>query len=104
MCQNFGMDRNSVIEKLREHAPELRQAGLAHVRVFGSTARGDRTEGSDVDLLVEFDAGMRQTLVTVGSLQTRLSEILAAPVDLSAAAWMREPARSRAVEEAILAF
>ena len=98
------MDRNTVIAKLREHAPELRAAGLSHVRLFGSTARGDNGEGSDVDLLVEFDIARRQTLVSVGSLQTRLSEILSARVDLSAAEWMREPTRSRAVEEAILAF
>lgn len=98
------MDRNTVISKLREHAPELRAAGLTHVRVFGSTARGDSGEGSDVDLLVEFDVRKRQTLVSVGSLRTRLSEILSVPVDLSSASWMREPARSRTMEEAILAF
>lgn len=104
MCQNLGMDRSLVIAKLREHAPELRAAGLKHVRLFGSTARGESSERSDVDLLVEFDGVKRQTLVSVGSLQARLSEILSIPVDLSSEDWMREPVRSRAVEEAILAF
>ena len=52
MCQNLPMDRRVVIARLREHAPELKAAGLMHVRVFGSTARDDRSTNSDVDLLV----------------------------------------------------
>jgi predicted nucleotidyltransferase len=104
LCQNFPMDRTAVIAKLREHAPELQAAGLMHVRVFGSTARAESNDASDVDLLVDFDPARRQTLVTVGSLQSRLSELLNARVDLSATEWMREPVRTRAVAEAILAF
>jgi uncharacterized protein len=98
------MDRSTVLEMLRDHEPELRAAGLLHVRVFGSTARGENRPGSDVDLLVEFDPAKRQTLVTVGSLQTRLSEMLNARVDLSAPEWLRDGVRSRAANEAILAF
>ena len=98
------MDRQAVIARLREHAPELQAAGLLHVRVYGSTARGENSPGSDVDLLVEFDPDKRQTLVSVGSLQSRLSELLHAQVDLSAAEWMREPVRTQAIKEAVLAF
>lgn len=98
------MDRQAVIARLREHAPELKAAGLMHVRVYGSTVRGESSPDSDVDLLVEFDPGKRQTLVSVGNLQSRLSELLDVRVDLSAAEWMREPARSQAIKEAVLAF
>jgi uncharacterized protein len=98
------MDRSAVLERLREHAPELRAAGLLHIRVFGSTARGESGPSSDVDLLVDFDPAKPQTLVTVGNLQSRLSDLLDAPVDLSAAEWLRERIRSRALNEAILAF
>jgi hypothetical protein len=63
------MDQMAVIARLREHAPELQAAGLMHVRVFGSTARGENSEDLDVDLLVEFDPARQQTLVSVGSLQ-----------------------------------
>ena len=98
------MEQDVVLLKLREHEPELRAAGLTHIRVFGSTARGETLEGSDVDLLVEFDPARPQTLVTVGSLQSRLADILQVKVDVSAAEWMREPVRSRALREAVLAF
>ena len=98
------MERRLVIERLREHAAELQAAGVVHLRLFGSTARDEASDNSDVDLLVEFDDSRRQTLVTVGHLQNRLTEILESRVDLSASEWMREPIRSHAAREAILAF
>jgi predicted nucleotidyltransferase len=44
------------------------------------------------------------TLVSVGRLETRLRDILGVKVDLSSADWMREPVRTRAIREAVLAF
>ena len=98
------MDRSDVIQTLREHERELKEAGIVHLRLFGSVARDEGSPHSDVDLLAEFDKSKRLTLVVVGSLQSRLSELLGADVDLSSAEWMREPVRSRALREAIVAF
>jgi predicted nucleotidyltransferase len=98
------MDRFYVIQTLRQHENELKQAGIVHLLLFGSLARDEGSRDSDVDLLAEFDESKRLTLVTIGSLQSRLSEWLGAPGDLSSAEWMREPVRSRALSEAILAF
>ena len=49
------MDRRQVISKLREHRDELTAAGIVHLRVFGSVARGEANDSSDVDLIAEFD-------------------------------------------------
>jgi predicted nucleotidyltransferase len=54
--------------------------GARNVRVFGSTARGGATESSDVDFLVELDAG-RSLLDQVG-LQQELEELLGSDVDV----------------------
>jgi predicted nucleotidyltransferase len=59
---------------------------------------------SDVDLLADFDKSKRMTLVKVGSLQSRLSAMLGARVDLSSTEWMREPVKSKALREAVIAF
>ena len=98
------MDRAYVIRTLRQHEKELKDAGILHLRLFGSVARDESSAHSDVDLLAEFDRSRRLSLVKVGSLQIRLSELLGAQVDLSSADWMREPIRSRALREAVLAF
>jgi uncharacterized protein len=98
------MDKDRIIVILREHAPELRAAGLVHLRVFGSVARGEATPQSDVDLLADFDRSKRLTLLTVGSLERRLGDLLGLKVDLSAAEWMKEPVRRQALREAVIAF
>jgi predicted nucleotidyltransferase len=98
------MDKGQVIQTLRAHRDELRAAGVVHLSIFGSVARGDASEQSDVDLIADFDKSRRLTLVKIGSLQHRLSELLGAEVELSSADWMREPVRSKALREAVLAF
>ncbi|MFZ0286449.1 MAG: nucleotidyltransferase domain-containing protein [Terriglobales bacterium] len=98
------MDRHYVIGLLREHEPELKSYGVVHLRILGSVARGDASPFSDVDLMADFDKSKRMTLVKIGSLQNRLADLLGAPVELSSSEWMREPVRSRALREAVLAF
>jgi uncharacterized protein len=48
--------------------------GASNVRVFGSVARGEDTETSDIDLLVDLPA--RQTLLTLAGLAEELSDAL----------------------------
>lgn len=93
-----------MIKTLRQHRDELRAAGVAHLSVFGSVARGDAWGKSDVDLLADFDEPERLTLVKIGSLEHRLSEWLGVEVELSSAEWMLEPVRSKAIREAVGAF
>jgi uncharacterized protein len=104
ICQSFGMDKEHVIFILRQRAPELKEAGLVHLRLFGSVARGDASPQSDVDLMADFDKSRRVTLVTVGGLQSRLTDLLGVNVDLSSEDWMKESVRKQALQEAVLAF
>ncbi len=104
VAQNMGMDKRAVIEILRHHESELKAAGIIHIRVFGSVARDQASSKSDVDLLADFDKARRMTLLDVGSLQSRLSTLLGEQVDLSSPEWMREPIRSKALDEAVIAF
>jgi len=98
------MDKEVILATLRKHAPELKAAGLAHLRVFGSVVRGEASSQSDIDLLADFEPSSPITLVTMGSLQSRLADLLGANVDLSSADWMKDPVRNEALQEAVLAF
>jgi predicted nucleotidyltransferase len=51
------MQRDEVIEKLKQHEAELRQLGVEHLYLFGSTARGEAREDSDVDLFFDHPLG-----------------------------------------------
>jgi len=98
------MDNATVVRTLRMHEPELRAAGIVHLRLFGSVARGEATAGSDIDLMADFDRSKRLTLVKLGNAHSLLSNILGAKVDLSLSSSMKENVRDRAMREAILAF
>jgi predicted nucleotidyltransferase len=71
-----------VVEILRAHESELREAGVRHLSVFGSVARGDAEAASDVDLAAEFDPGARMDLFRLTALERRIAELLARRVDL----------------------
>jgi hypothetical protein len=98
------MDKQLVIETLRQHEQELRAAGIVHLRLFGSVARGTTSLQSDIDLMADIDRGKRLTLIGMARLENRLSDLLGARVDLSPVDTMKEAVRARAVSEAILAF
>jgi predicted nucleotidyltransferase len=76
-----GMERSVVTRRLREHAPELRRAGVASLCMFGSTARGQAKPDSDVDLFFEYD-DPRFSLVELVRVKRRIAEILGVDADL----------------------
>jgi uncharacterized protein len=73
---------DKIIAVLCAHDSELRLAGIRHLSLFGSVARGDVAESSDIDLAVELEPAAHVGLFRLVGLQRRLSEILGRPVDL----------------------
>ncbi|MBA2357075.1 MAG: helix-turn-helix domain-containing protein [Actinobacteria bacterium] len=71
--------------KLRQRRPALleaiRRRGANNARIFGSVARGEDRDGSDVDLLVELSP--ERSLVDLAGLQMEISQILGEPVDVA---------------------
>ena len=98
------MERDRVIAKLREHEPELKAAGIVHLRLHGSVARREASETSDVDLIAEFDATKPLSLLDMVGLENRLADLLGVAVDLSPAKMLKEPIREKAACEAVFAF
>jgi uncharacterized protein len=98
------MDTNSILQALRSHEPELKAAGIVHLRLFGSVARGESSSSSDVDLMAELDRSKHLTLLNLVRLENRLTDILGVKADLALLDTMKEPVRLRASREAILAF
>lgn len=48
------LTKNIILEELKSHRQELRSCGVKRIGLFGSFARGEQTEMSDIDFLVEF--------------------------------------------------
>src|SRR3954453_11919108 len=75
------MDRQGILERLKAEAPGLRKKyGFRSLAVFGSMARGDDHEGSDVDILVRFEG--KATFDNFMGLKLDLEDLLGRRVDL----------------------
>lgn len=79
----------------------LARYGARNPRVFGSVARGDAAQGSDLDLLVDLDASGGNPLLRVAGLSEELSELLGLRVDVVTDDLLREPVSASAHADAV---
>jgi predicted nucleotidyltransferase len=75
------MDRAEAIAKLKEHEAELKQLGVQHLFLFGSTARGQGRPDSDVDLFFDYERGAL-SLFDVMDVGERTTSILGCKADV----------------------
>lgn len=76
------------------------RCGVTELSVFGSAARGELRDDSDIDLLAEFDEGRSVTLFTLIDLQTELAALLGRAVDLVPKRGLKPLVRERVITEA----
>jgi predicted nucleotidyltransferase len=95
-----GRGINKLLQDKREDILRLARARKAYnVRVFGSVARGEATEDSDVDFLVRFEPDY--TLWDHIGLVQDLVELLGCEVDVSTDDTLQERIRERVLREAV---
>jgi hypothetical protein len=89
-------------EILPQHREAIRQlvsqAGMANPRVFGSVVRGEDTEDSDLDILV--DPAPRASLLDMAGLQLEIEQLVAVKVDLRTPAEIHPKFRDKVLAEA----
>ena len=74
------MTRDEIVARIKETAPALRAEGVTRLAIFGSRARGDAREDSDLDVLIDVDdkrfsglnlVGVEQIIEQATGLQTQ---------------------------------
>ena len=94
------MDRNGVISALRANESELRRLGVLSLSLFGSIARGEGNNGSDIDIAIKLDPAKTphglQYLNRIDEIEERLQALLGRHVDA-----ISEPARKPRFQEQI---
>src|SRR4051794_19073662 len=94
------MNRLAILDRLNAEAPALRQKyGVRSLAVFGSMARGDDREGSDVDILVTFEGPA--TFRGFMGLKLDLEDLLGRPVDLGTLDTLRPEMRAEVEKDLI---
>jgi predicted nucleotidyltransferase len=88
---------------LREYRADILALAVRHgaynVRVFGSVARGDANEASDIDFLVDFEPG--RSLFDLGGLLMDLRALLGRDVDVVTPRGLKPRIRERVLREAV---
>ncbi len=94
------MNRAMILDLLNQHRDQIKeQFGAKHLALFGSAARDEMRENSDVDVLVEFEGPA--TFDGYIGLQTYLERLFGTKVDLATDA-MIKPRLRRHIEKDLL--
>lgn len=72
--EHKSINKHEIIDRLIERREELQSQGIISLALFGSVARGDDTQDSDVDIVIELSKPM--SLFGLSDLRQQLKEIL----------------------------
>ena len=97
------MDRGEAMARLTAHNPELKQLGIEHLFLFGSTARGEAREDSDVDLFFDLPKGSIG-LYELMDVQAVASRVLGRKADIMTRRSLHRVLRDRIEASALQVF
>jgi hypothetical protein len=97
------MQRDEVIARLKQHEAELRRLGVERLYLFGSTARGEAREDSDVDLFFDYERG-KLGLFELMDVKEETSRILGRKADIMTRDSLHKVLRSRIEASALQVF
>ena len=97
------MQRDEVIAKLKQHEADLRRLGVEHLYLFGSTARDEAREDSDVDLFFDYERG-KLGLFELMHVKEETSRILGRKADIMTRDSLHKVLRSRIEASALQVF
>ena len=76
------VNRADALERLMQHRDVLTELGIAHLALFGSVARDESDELSDVDIVVDTADGKAPGLFKLAAISDQLETILGRSVDV----------------------
>lgn len=97
------MQRDEAIAKLKQHEAELRRLGVQHLYLFGSTARGEAREDSDIDLFFDYERG-KLGLFELMDVKEETTRILGRKADIMTRDSLHKVLRSRIEASALQVF
>ncbi len=77
------MTRTEAIAKLSQHADALRARGATSLYLFGSAARDEAGDRSDLDVFLDYDPSMNFSLIDLVDIKVFLEGELAIEVDVT---------------------
>jgi predicted nucleotidyltransferase len=97
------MNREAAIARLREHEADLRQLGVQRLYLFGSTARNEAGEDSDVDLFFDHERG-KLSLFGLMDVKEAAAKILGHRTDIITRGSLHRALKSKIEASALQVF
>ena len=97
------MERDEAISRLRRHEADLKRLGVEHLYMFGSTARGEATHDSDVDLFFDYQKG-KLGVYELMDVKEYAASILGRKTDIMTRDSLHKVLRSRIEASALQVF
>jgi uncharacterized protein len=98
------MTRDQVLEALAGQKTALNARGAAATYLFGSAARDEATEASDIDLFIDVAPGRKFSLIDLAGIHRILSEAMPMRIDLTTREGLHPKLRAQIEREAIRVF
>ena len=93
-----------IIARLRKNESALRDRGVRHAALFGSSARGDQRPDSDVDIMIEVDPAARIGIYEYVAIKDYIAGLFDIRVDVVRRDRLKPYVRPVATRDAIYAF
>ena len=94
------MTRDDILETLAASRPELDRFHVESLSVFGSVARDEASDDSDVDVLVEFEPEATVGYFSMARMEQELGELFGRRVDLRTPKELSRHFRDHVLEDA----
>jgi len=98
------MNRQQILDRLRENERALRERGVTHAAVFGSRARGDNRPDSDTDIMIDVDPEAHISVYDYVGLKEYIASLFDGPVDVVSRDGLKPFVRPAATADAVYAF
>jgi predicted nucleotidyltransferase len=103
VCYICVMKRDEAISRLQQHEADLKRLGVEHLYMFGSTARDEAGDDSDVDLFFDHEKG-KLGLFELMDVKEHAASILGGKTDIMTRNSLHPRLRKRIEEAAVLIF
>jgi uncharacterized protein len=102
------MNKQDILDRLRENERALRERGVTHAALFGSRARGDNRPDSDIDIDIDIMIGIApeavQDVYAYVGLKNYIAGLFSGTVDVVDREALKSYVRPAVTADAIYAF
>jgi len=94
--------KEDILEYIRQNKPQLRERfHVVKIGLFGSFARDEQTEHSDIDLIIELEEGTRHIYELKQELREMIESQFNRPVEIAREKYLKPYAKNVVLDEAM---